>query len=60
MAEGEGIETPDFEIEATATIDFSWRAKCIPVITNSLSSANSEFTFSNNLRLNTSQTIREK
>jgi hypothetical protein len=31
----------------------SWRRqKCIPVITNSLSFANSEFTFSNNLRLN--------
>src|SRR5262249_31553540 len=30
----------------------SWRAKCIPRITNSLSFANSEFTFANNLQLN--------
>src|SRR5271166_3482107 len=43
------------ERDGHATFPVScWRAKCIPMITNSLSFANSELTFSNNLRLNTS------
>jgi hypothetical protein len=41
---------PERDGHATFPVS-SWRAKCTPTITNSLSFADSEFTFSNNLRL---------
>jgi hypothetical protein len=44
---------PERDAHATFPV-YSWCAKCIPMVTNSLSFANSEFTFSNNLRLNNS------
>jgi hypothetical protein len=40
---------PERDGHATFPVS-SRRAKCIPMVTNSLSFANSEFTFSNNLR----------
>jgi hypothetical protein len=42
---------PERDGHATFPVS-SRRAECIPTITNSFSFANSEFTFSNNLRLN--------
>ena len=36
---------------------FRWQATCLPRITISLSFANSEFTFANNLRLNSGAAI---